>query len=78
MGSDRGTPGAVYFLHGRFDYTVSYAGARSFLDALEAPVKGFYTFEGSAHSPHFEEPERMRRILREDVLAGANALADER
>jgi pimeloyl-ACP methyl ester carboxylesterase len=68
----------VYFLHGRFDYTVSYVGARSFLDALEAPVKGFYTFEGSSHSPHFEEPERMRRILREDVLAGANALADER
>ena len=31
----------------------------------------------SAHSPLFEEPERMRRILREDVLTGSAALADE-
>lgn len=68
----------VYFLHGQFDHTVSYPAARSFLDALEAPAKGFYTFEHSAHSPLFEEPERMRRILREDVLGGGNALADER
>jgi hypothetical protein len=41
-----------------------------------APVKGFYTFEQSAHSPMFEEPGKMRRILREDVLAGTNHLAD--
>jgi pimeloyl-ACP methyl ester carboxylesterase len=67
----------VYFLHGRYDYTVSYAGARSFLDALEAPLKGFYTFGESAHSPLFEEPERMQRILRDDVLVGTNALADD-
>ncbi len=68
----------VYFVHGQYDHTVSYAGARSFLEALEAPVKGFYTFDHSAHSPLFEEPERLRTILRDDVLAGANALADER
>jgi hypothetical protein len=39
-------------------------------------MKGFYTFEHSAHSPFFEEPERMRQILREDVLTGTNTLAD--
>ncbi|TVR89019.1 MAG: hypothetical protein EA416_12890 [Trueperaceae bacterium] len=32
----------------------------------------------SAPSPLFEEPERLRTILRDDVLVGANALADER
>jgi pimeloyl-ACP methyl ester carboxylesterase len=66
----------VYFLHGQHDHTVSYPGARSYLEALEAPVKGFYTFQHSAHSPLFEEPQRFRTILREDVLHGENALAD--
>jgi pimeloyl-ACP methyl ester carboxylesterase len=68
----------VYFFHGQHDYTVDYAGARSFFEGLEAPVKGFYTFDDSAHTPLFEEPQRVRTILREDVLAGANALADPR
>ena len=39
-------------------------------------MKGFYTFELSAHSPAFEEPGRLRRILREDVLAGETGLSD--
>jgi pimeloyl-ACP methyl ester carboxylesterase len=66
----------VYFFHGLYDYTCSYTGARSYFESLKAPLKGFYTFERSAHSPLFEEPERMGQILREDVLAGANRLAD--
>jgi hypothetical protein len=59
---------------------VSFAGARSLFEALEAPVKGFYTFDHPAHSPLFEEPERLQTILRDvdDVLAGTNALADAR
>ncbi len=43
---------------------------------LAAPLKGFYTFEQSAHRSCFEEPEKMRRILREDVLGRTNRLAD--
>jgi len=39
-------------------------------------MKGFYAFEQSAHSPLFEEPEKMRQILQEDVLAGVNNLAN--
>jgi pimeloyl-ACP methyl ester carboxylesterase len=66
----------VYFLHGMYDYTCSYPVARSYFENLKAPLKGFYTFEQSAHSPLFEEPEKMRRILQEDVLVGANRLAD--
>ncbi len=72
---DVGVP--VYFCHGAYDYTVSNALAHDYLDLLHAPLKGFYTFAQSAHSPLFEEPEQMRRILREDVLAGTNRLADE-
>jgi len=66
----------VYFLEGIYDYTCSYTEARSYFEILRAPLKGFYTFERSAHSPLFEEPENMLRILLEDVLAGANNLAD--
>jgi pimeloyl-ACP methyl ester carboxylesterase len=67
----------AYFLEGVFDYTCSYDLAKDYFRRLEAPVKGFYSFTSSAHSPHFEEPERVRRIMREDVLSEANSLADD-
>jgi hypothetical protein len=63
-------------LEGVYDYTCSYTLAKEYFEQLKAPVKGFYTFEQSAHSPMFEEPEKTQKILREDVLAGANSLAD--
>ncbi len=66
----------VYFFEGIYDYTVSYTLAKSYFQSLKAPVKGFYTFAQSAHSPMFEEPEKMLQIFREDVLAGANRLTD--
>ncbi len=68
----------VYFFHGGFDYTVSYPEAKSYIEKLKAPIRGFYTFEQSAHSPMFEEPEKMHKILLEDVLAGTNSLADSK
>lgn len=67
----------VYFLHGLYDYTCAYELAQAYATRLTAPRKGFYTFEQSAHSPIFEEPERARQIFREDVLMGTNRLADE-
>ena len=66
----------VYFFHGVYDYTVSYPLAKAYYEQLEAPVKGFYTFTESAHSPLFEEPNRMLEIMQTDVLTGANRLAD--
>jgi pimeloyl-ACP methyl ester carboxylesterase len=66
----------VYFFHGAFDYTVSYPLAKSYYERLDAPVKGFYTFKQSAHSPLFEEPGKMREIVRADVLTGSKGLAD--
>lgn len=66
----------VYFLHGVHDYTCAYAEASSYFDRLTAPLKGFYTFDESAHSPMFEEPGKVMAILREDVLNGSNRLAD--
>jgi pimeloyl-ACP methyl ester carboxylesterase len=66
----------VYFFHGAYDYTVSYPLAKSYFERLDAPVKGFYTFKRSAHSPLFEEPDKMREIVRADVLTGSKGLAD--
>ncbi len=66
----------VYFLHGKYDYTCAYPLAKDYFEKLKAPLKGFYTFEQSAHSPIFEEPAKMLKILQEDVLARTNNLAD--
>jgi pimeloyl-ACP methyl ester carboxylesterase len=66
----------VYFFSGIYDYTVNYTLAKEYYEKIHAPVKGFYTFEQSAHSPIFEEPEKVQKILLEDVLAGGNRLAD--
>jgi hypothetical protein len=68
----------VYFFHGSYDYTVSYDLAKDYFEQLKAPLKGFYTFRHSAHSPLFEEPEKIRQIFEEDVFEGKNKLADEK
>lgn len=68
----------AYFFSGAYDYTVYHGYSKLYLEKLEAPVKGFYSFAESAHGPLFEEPEKAGRILREDVLAGSGALADGR
>ena len=67
----------VYFFHGLYDYTCSYELAKKYFNALTAPVKGFYTFRQSAHSPLFEEPEKMNLILTSDVINFQTHLADK-
>ena len=66
----------VYFISGRYDLTVNNELAKQYLERLNAPVKGFYTFEKSAHSPMFEEPQKLREILINDVLNRTTTMAD--
>jgi pimeloyl-ACP methyl ester carboxylesterase len=66
----------LYFFTGLYDYTANHDLAKGFFDQIKAPVRGFYTFQKSAHSPLFEEPERAHDILMQDVLALENRLAD--
>lgn len=66
----------VYLFHGAYDLTCSYALAEEYFRTLRAPLKGFYRFEGSAHSPILEQPELAREILTTDVLAGTNHRSD--
>lgn len=68
----------TYFFSGIYDYTVSHTLAEAYFKKLQAPIKGFYLFKDSAHSPMFEEPDKFMKIMQEDVLAGKNRLAIER
>ncbi len=53
----------VYFFSGKYDYTCNYALQYEFYEQVEAPIKEFYTFENSAHSPVFEEPDKALEII---------------
>ena len=50
----------AYFFHGVYDYTVNYRLAKDYVERLKAPLKGFYTFERSAHGPVLQEPQKAR------------------
>jgi pimeloyl-ACP methyl ester carboxylesterase len=65
----------VYFFHGAYDHTCSYTLAEEYFRRLRAPLKGFYRFAGSAHSPVLEQPALAREIMATDVLAGTNSHA---
>lgn len=54
----------VYFLAGKYDYTCCYDLQKEYFEFLDAPEKYFYTFENSAHSPLFEEPEKAEEIIK--------------
>jgi pimeloyl-ACP methyl ester carboxylesterase len=66
----------VYFFSGRYDLTVNHDLSKAYLNHLDAPLKGFYTFDASAHSPLFEEPEKVKTVMVKDVLQQTNKLAD--
>lgn len=55
----------IYFFAGKYDYTCCYSLQREYYEYIQAPVKEFYTFENSAHSPLFEEPQKGLEILTE-------------
>jgi pimeloyl-ACP methyl ester carboxylesterase len=66
----------VYFINGKYDFTVNIDLSRNYFQNLKAPLKKFYTFDHSAHSPLFEEPERFMEIMEKDVLKLSKSLAD--
>lgn len=49
----------TYFFSGEFDYTINHKMSAEYLKQIEAPIKGFYLFKNSAHSPIFEEPKKV-------------------
>jgi pimeloyl-ACP methyl ester carboxylesterase len=67
----------IYFVSGQQDLTVNIHLAKEYYKKLNAPFKAFYTFEKSAHSPIYEEPDRFRQIMVNDVLRQRKDLADK-
>lgn len=62
----------VYLLQGKYDQQTSYLQAKKLFDQIDAPVKQFYSFEQSAHSPMFEEIPLFQQILA-DIVEAKNA-----
>jgi len=58
----------IYFISGEYDLTVNIDLAKAYYHKIKAPVKGFYTFKNSAHSPLYEEPQKFLEIIENDVL----------
>jgi pimeloyl-ACP methyl ester carboxylesterase len=57
----------IFFFLGRYDMQVAAPVSAAYFDTLEAPHKQLLWFEGSAHSPPFEEPELFNRLMIETV-----------
>lgn len=58
----------VYITQGRHDYNTPSILALRWFDALDAPIKEWFWFEESAHSPDFEEPEQWVGTIRSLLL----------
>lgn len=67
----------VYFFSGKYDLTVNIELSKTYYSKLQAPLKGFYTFGNSAHSPIFEESGIVRNIIEHDILKGKINMADK-
>ncbi len=59
----------VYIFQGLHDHQTSYPIAKEYFDHLKAPVKKFYTFNNSAHSPHIEQYDEFEKIVKTDILS---------
>lgn len=53
----------IYFFAGKYDYTCNVDMQKDYYDYITAPVKEFYIFENSAHSPIYEEPNKAAEIF---------------
>lgn len=55
----------IYLLSGKYDYICTSELSKEFFEKIEAPDKAFYIFEESAHTPIFEEPDKVNEALKE-------------
>ena len=57
----------VYFVHGLNDAVSPYQTAVKYYEYLRANKKTFKCFEHSAHMPHYDEPEKFAKLLKEAI-----------
>ena len=61
----------VHFIQGRHDGIAPYQTAVKYYEYLRAATKTFTSFEYSAHMPHYDEPEKFSRLLRDTINESA-------
>ena len=59
----------VHFVNGKHDAIAPFETATRYYEYLRADKKTFTSFDHSAHMPHYDEPEKFARLLR-DTLNG--------
>ncbi len=59
----------ICFFTGENDMTCSASLQKEYFEAVEAPAKEFFLYEGCAHSPVYEDKDKTREIL-ETLLKG--------
>lgn len=66
----------IVFMLGRHDWQVPAVLAARYFDRIQAPAKRLIWFEGSAHTPPFEEPEHFNRVVVETLrlVTGATGM----
>jgi pimeloyl-ACP methyl ester carboxylesterase len=57
----------VHFIQGKEDGVAPYQVAVKYYKYLQAEKKTFTDFDNSAHMPHYDEPEKFARVLRETI-----------
>jgi len=57
----------VHFIQGKKDAVAPFQIAVDYFNYLQAPAKSFTSFEESAHLPHYEEPGKFARIIKEKL-----------
>lgn len=57
----------VIFLSGTYDYTTPIDDVRTLYEKIESKEKAFYEFSESAHSPLWEENEKVLEVMRSYV-----------
>ena len=53
----------IYFFAGENDMTCCTSLQKEYFEAVKAPHKEFFLYEGCAHSPIYEDGEKTRGIL---------------
>ncbi|WP_077624208.1 alpha/beta fold hydrolase [Sediminibacillus massiliensis] len=58
----------VHFFIGNKDFPMTATLGGEYIDMIQAPEKGLYFFNESAHYPFLEEADQFVRIIKEEVL----------
>ena len=59
----------VHFIQGKKDGLAPFQIAVDYFNYLQAPEKSFTSFEESAHMPHYEEPGKFARLIKEKLTS---------